>query len=378
MASSLTHSLAAAAHHRHGHTSPDSFSASTIHFHALDLSKSCNNNINTSCTITNTKDSFPSLIVPQLSSTTPINSLIPPTPSFINSSVLVIPQQQKQQIYQNLFSSTTNNSSIFTEKLKNNKNIFGNSVEEQMKAVANVLLGNGSFQLQNIVKCPTLLSEFNNLINTRELPSINSLGFLQSAETYLPQMSMASDSSISSNSSGPDSDGQTSSNSPISAITANNNSSKVLTKLTNDKKEENKNLTKIKKKQEIIKEQFQQPKNLVKKQLVRDDAYWERRRKNNYAAKRSRDTRRRKEDEIAVRAVILEQENLRLRFELERLRTEIERYRIVAFSQGIVIQKQQNPNLISENLKNSEFISGQNKQQNTLNNGQKDSNEIIF
>lgn len=39
------------------------------------------------------------------------------------------------------------------------------------------------------------------------------------------------------------------------------------------------------------------------------------------------------EDEIAMRAVILEQENLRLRFELERLRTEIERHRIVAFSQ---------------------------------------------
>ena len=34
-----------------------------------------------------------------------------------------------------------------------------------------------------------------------------------------------------------------------------------------------------------------------------------------------------------MRAVILEQENLRLRFELERLRTEIERHRIVAFSQ---------------------------------------------
>lgn len=33
----------------------------------------------------------------------------------------------------------------------------------------------------------------------------------------------------------------------------------------------------------------------------KDDAYWERRRKNNEAAKRSRDARRAKEDEIALR-----------------------------------------------------------------------------
>lgn len=53
------------------------------------------------------------------------------------------------------------------------------------------------------------------------------------------------------------------------------------------------------------------------------------------------ENRIRQEDEIAVRAVILEQENLRLRFELERLRTEIERHRIVAYSQGIVQQQTQ-------------------------------------
>ena len=46
---------------------------------------------------------------------------------------------------------------------------------------------------------------------------------------------------------------------------------------------------------------------------LKDDSYWERRRKNNEAAKRSRDTRRAKEDEIAVRAVYLEQENIRLK-----------------------------------------------------------------
>lgn len=47
------------------------------------------------------------------------------------------------------------------------------------------------------------------------------------------------------------------------------------------------------------------------------------------------------EDEVAVRAVILEQENLRLRFELERLRTEIERHRLVAFNQVQHQQQQQ-------------------------------------
>ncbi|XP_074594507.1 transcription factor ces-2-like [Brevipalpus obovatus] len=46
---------------------------------------------------------------------------------------------------------------------------------------------------------------------------------------------------------------------------------------------------------------------------VKDAAYWERRRKNNEAAKRSRDARRKKENEIAVRAAFLESENVRLR-----------------------------------------------------------------
>uniref|UniRef100_A0A915NXF3 BZIP domain-containing protein n=1 Tax=Meloidogyne floridensis TaxID=298350 RepID=A0A915NXF3_9BILA len=300
MASSLTHSLAAAAHHRHGHTSPESFSTSSIHFHALDLSKNTNT-LNTSCT--NTKDSssfIPNLLVQQQS--TPTLTTIPPPP---NTS-LIIPSQQKQQqiIYQNLFS---NNNSLI------GKNIFGNSVEEQMQAVANVLLGggNGTFQLQNVVnKCPKLLSEF---INTTREPLINSLAFLQSAETSLPQM------------------------------------------------------VKYKKLILLISLLFliHPWVEILDLKLIRDDAYWERRRKNNYAAKRSRDTRRRKEDEVAVRAVILEQENLRLRFELERLRTEIERYRIVAFSQGIGIQQQ---TTTKNNSKKSEFfISGQQ-------NGQIDSN----
>ncbi|WKY11740.1 hypothetical protein Q1695_003364 [Nippostrongylus brasiliensis] len=54
----------------------------------------------------------------------------------------------------------------------------------------------------------------------------------------------------------------------------------------------------------------------------KDNAYWERRRKNNDAAKKSRDSRRQKEDDMACRAATLEQENMKLRAELEQLKSE--------------------------------------------------------
>lgn len=41
---------------------------------------------------------------------------------------------------------------------------------------------------------------------------------------------------------------------------------------------------------------------------MKDDKYWARRRKNNMAAKRSRDARRMKENQIAMRAGYLEKE----------------------------------------------------------------------
>ncbi|XP_058792593.1 hepatic leukemia factor-like [Phymastichus coffea] len=50
--------------------------------------------------------------------------------------------------------------------------------------------------------------------------------------------------------------------------------------------------------------------------------YMERRRKNNEAAKRSRDARRAKEDEIAIRAAFLEKELLRLKYENALLKEE--------------------------------------------------------
>lgn len=60
-----------------------------------------------------------------------------------------------------------------------------------------------------------------------------------------------------------------------------------------------------------------------KKQYVpddlKDDKYWARRRKNNMAAKRSRDARRVKENQIAMRANFLEKENAVLKAELDKV-----------------------------------------------------------
>lgn len=53
---------------------------------------------------------------------------------------------------------------------------------------------------------------------------------------------------------------------------------------------------------------------------LKDESYWSRRWKNNLAAKRSRDARRLKENKIVMRASFLENENLKLREEVEALR----------------------------------------------------------
>merc|ERR1711936_864045 len=51
---------------------------------------------------------------------------------------------------------------------------------------------------------------------------------------------------------------------------------------------------------------------------VRDDKYWERRRKNNLAAKKSRDTRRVRENQLRLRVLFLENANKVLREQMER------------------------------------------------------------
>ncbi|KAL4230047.1 hypothetical protein ACF0H5_010434 [Mactra antiquata] len=54
----------------------------------------------------------------------------------------------------------------------------------------------------------------------------------------------------------------------------------------------------------------------------KDERYWQRRKKNNVAAKRSRDARRVKENQIAMRAAFLESENDDLKLEMEKVRKE--------------------------------------------------------
>ncbi|XP_066563343.1 TEF transcription factor, PAR bZIP family member a isoform X1 [Amia ocellicauda] len=61
----------------------------------------------------------------------------------------------------------------------------------------------------------------------------------------------------------------------------------------------------------------------------KDDKYWSRRKKNNVAAKRSRDARRLKENQITVRAAFLERENSALRQEVAELRRDCGRCRSV-------------------------------------------------
>ncbi|XP_005814450.1 thyrotroph embryonic factor isoform X1 [Xiphophorus maculatus] len=61
----------------------------------------------------------------------------------------------------------------------------------------------------------------------------------------------------------------------------------------------------------------------------KDEKYWQRRKKNNMAAKRSRDARRLKENQITVRAAFLERENAALRQEVAELRKDCSRYKNV-------------------------------------------------
>ncbi|XP_033836776.1 D site albumin promoter binding protein b [Periophthalmus magnuspinnatus] len=60
---------------------------------------------------------------------------------------------------------------------------------------------------------------------------------------------------------------------------------------------------------------------------LKDEKYWTRRYKNNEAAKRSRDARRLKENQISVRAAYLERENAALRQEVAEMRKELGRCR---------------------------------------------------
>ena len=49
---------------------------------------------------------------------------------------------------------------------------------------------------------------------------------------------------------------------------------------------------------------------------MKDELYWNKRRKNNEAAKQSREAKRRKDNQIVMRAAFLEEKNTKLRDEL--------------------------------------------------------------
>ena len=65
---------------------------------------------------------------------------------------------------------------------------------------------------------------------------------------------------------------------------------------------------------------------------MKDERYWDKRKKNNESAKRSREQRRMKEEQIAMRLVHLEQDNLQLRTEVSVQRAEIERLRAMLYN----------------------------------------------
>ncbi|KAL0269393.1 UNVERIFIED_CONTAM: hypothetical protein PYX00_007144 [Menopon gallinae] len=68
----------------------------------------------------------------------------------------------------------------------------------------------------------------------------------------------------------------------------------------------------------------------------KDDRYYERRKRNNQAAKKSRDARKLREDQIALRAALLEHENAVLRAQIVTLREETQSLRQLLFVQGKV------------------------------------------
>ena len=54
----------------------------------------------------------------------------------------------------------------------------------------------------------------------------------------------------------------------------------------------------------------------------KDDRYWEKREKNNVAARRSREARRLKENQIALRTAYLEKENAMLKSQVDEVKAE--------------------------------------------------------
>ena len=82
----------------------------------------------------------------------------------------------------------------------------------------------------------------------------------------------------------------------------------------------------------------------------KDGKYFERRKRNNVAAKKSRDARKQREDEIAIRASFLEKENSILKAQLQTLKDEAQQLRILlAQKKSTSMQQQQQQQQSSNN-----------------------------
>ncbi|PIO61535.1 basic region leucine zipper [Teladorsagia circumcincta] len=68
---------------------------------------------------------------------------------------------------------------------------------------------------------------------------------------------------------------------------------------------------------------------------LKDEAYYERRKRNNESARRSREARRQKEDINFRKLELVQQDNLRLKAELQRVLMELERLKYMAAVQGV-------------------------------------------
>ena len=53
--------------------------------------------------------------------------------------------------------------------------------------------------------------------------------------------------------------------------------------------------------------------------FMKDDRYWNKRKKNNEAARVSRENKRRKENQIVMRAAFLEEENSNLKIDVDKI-----------------------------------------------------------
>lgn len=68
----------------------------------------------------------------------------------------------------------------------------------------------------------------------------------------------------------------------------------------------------------------------------KDETYYEKRRKNNESAKRSRDMKRSKEEQMCYHIQILTQENLQLKTELEVMRRDSDKLKAMLYASSTV------------------------------------------